>query len=262
MKIRFATIIAVSLPLAALRAGSPESSAVSWWGFEGDTSGQNGKVLTAVPTDAPKLEPIAAVVYEQVSGLAAGNAGSRAIKLDGASVLKSADRAFRLGGAQTLWLRVKFSAVPAQQTALIARSRPRKGLYGISLELKDGAPTGFVSSNGLQIDASVTGQPALQAGKWYDIALRYDPANTLLHLDLYSPETGKKLGSWQTKENVPAAIPSDNVAGSGYFQIGAINNGSAGSMWAVPDGTQIEAAGIWDRSLSDEELGGLSGPAK
>jgi hypothetical protein len=261
MTIRLATMIALSLPTAALRAGSPESSAVGWWRFEGNSSGQNGKDLTAVPTNAPKLEPAATLGYEPVSGLTAGNAGSQAVKFDGASVLKSSDRAFRIGEAQTLWLRVKFSAIPGQQTALIARSRPRKSLYGISLELKDGAPAGFVSSDGQAIDAGVTGQVSLEGGEWYDIALRFDP-QTSLRLDLHSPATGKKLGSWQSQENIPASIPADNVAGSGYLQIGAINNGSAGSMWAVPDGTLIEAAGIWDRSLSDEELGELSRPAK
>ncbi len=62
----------------------------------------------------------------------------------------------------------------------------------------------------------------------------------------------------ETTANVPASISASNGIGSGYFQVGSINNGGAGSSYLVPNGTLIESAAVWNSYLSDDQIRTLS----
>lgn len=251
----------VMIGLLAPLAGAQTliSSAVAWWSFEGDTAGTNSRNLTAVSGSTATMEPSVDADFVMVSGLSALNAGSQAVRFDGASVLKSNDPALRLGGGQTFWLRVNFAEIPTGTVALMNRSRAVNGQRGISLQMINGRLTAYVSSDGQTYEAQLSSAQSflLGADTWYDIALRYDPSNSV-RIDLIDPGTGTLLDTLETTSNVPASISTTNSIGNGYFQVGGLNNGSAGSSWLVPDGTLIEAAGIWNHVLTTQELQSLS----
>lgn len=234
--------------------------AIGWWSFEGNTTGSGHRDLTAVALSTAKLAPTVTAAFEKVAGLKAANAGQQAVKLDGTVALKTSDPAFRLPGAQTLWLRVKLNSIPKGDVVLMSRSRPLDGSRGLSLQMADGRLVGLASTDGSTYDGTLRdpASPALVSGEWYDVALRYEPGSRL-RIDVYDPATGKQIQTQEITSAVPAALAKANNIGSGYLQIGSINNGSAGSAWSIPDGL-IEAAGVWNRALTDEELASLSRP--
>ena len=250
--------ICVILTLALVSSASVcAQTPLAWWGFEGNTTGTNGYDLTPVGTSASAFDPPASMSYETASGINAENSGSQTIGFDGSSVLKTNDPALRLGGSQTFWLRVNLETMPAN-IALMTRSRALNGSRGISLQLVNGKAAAYVSSDGDSYEVALTDNSyTLQTGTWYDISLVYDASNSVA-LSIYSPETGNLISTAETTSDVPASISTTNNIGSGYFQVGAINNGSAGSTWAVPDGTQIESAGVWDSALSGTDIARLS----
>lgn len=265
MKHAIVTLSALSLALLALT--SPVSTvygatviqdAVAWWAFESDTSGSNNVNLTPVALTTAGLTPTVATTFTSASGISAANVGSSAIRLDGATALKSNNTALRIGTAQTFWLRVNFSSVTGT-FALMDRTRAVNSQRGISLQMTDGHLGAYASSDGTTYEAQLysTSSYTLAANTWYDIALRYDPSNEL-RIDLYDPTTGLLLQSRTTTTNVPAQISTANGIGSGYFQVGSLNNGSSGSAYGLPDGSLIESAGVWNRYLNDTELAGLS----
>ncbi|AHF91019.1 hypothetical protein OPIT5_13165 [Opitutaceae bacterium TAV5] len=233
-------------------------SAVAWWSFDGATTGTNGRNLTAVSTSTSGLTPVVDVDYVTVSGLPGLATGSQAVKFNGSTVLKTNDPALRIGGAQTFWLRVSLGDVSGTIT-LMSRSRANNGQRGISLQLANGRLVAYVSSDGQAYEAQLSDSQstALSANTWYDISLRFDPSKSL-RIDLYDPTTGSLLDTLETTSGIPASISTTNSIGAGYFQIGGINNGSSGSAWAVPAGTLIEAAGVWNRVLTNEEIMSLS----
>lgn len=266
MKHAITTFLVLPVFLASLLGGlrtvqgaTVIQDAVAWWAFESDTTGTNGLNLTGVSASTTGLTPAVALPFESVSGIAAANVGTQAVKFDGTDVLKSNSATLRLGGAQTFWLRVNFGSISSGNMALMSRSRPINGSRGIALQLNNGRLAGYASSDGTTYEAQLfnSGSYLLQAGTWYDIALRYDPSN-LLRIDLYDPLTGSLLDSQELTTNIPASISTSNSIGSGYFQVGGINNGSSGSSYVVPDGTLIESAGVWNRYLTNSELMGLS----
>ncbi len=260
------TLLAAGLATLALcsinlRASSLPEEAIGWWTFEGNTSGTGNKNLVAVAPETSKLAPVVPMAFEPVSGIGAGNAGQQAVKLDGKSVLKTNDPALRLPGAQTWWLRVKLNSLPAGDVVLMSRSRPLDGSRGLALQLLDGRLVALASTDGVAYDGTLKdlNSAPLAAGKWYDIAMRFDPSNRL-RVDVYDPSTGKLVQTQEITVGVPSSVQKANNIGSGYLQIGSINNGSAGSAWSIPDGL-IEAAGVWNRSLTDAEVAGLSAKA-
>ncbi|EIP99126.1 hypothetical protein OpiT1DRAFT_03630 [Opitutaceae bacterium TAV1] len=233
-------------------------SAVAWWSFDGTTDGTNSRDLTAVSASTSGLTPTVDVDYVTVSGLPNLVIGSQAVKFNGSTVLKTNDPAFRIGGAQTFWLRVSLGDVSGSIT-LMSRSRALNGSRGISLQLSNGRLIAYVSSDGQTYEAVLSDAQStvLSANTWYDISLRFDPSKSL-RIDLYDPTTGSLLDTLETTSNIPASISTTNSIGAGYFQIGGINNGSSGSAWAMPAGTLIEAAGVWNRVLTNEEIMSLS----
>lgn len=240
------------------RAVTLESSAVAWWTLETDTSGTNGKNLVPVSTTTSGLTPVVSASFASASGIAASNAGSSAMQFDGSTVLKTSDPSFRIGGAQTFWMRVNFSSVTGT-FALMDRSRAVNSQRGISLQMFNGRLQAYASSDGQTYEAQLGSSTSylLSAGTWYDISLRYEPSVSLT-VDLYDPGTGMLLDSITTTTNIPASISTSNSIGSGYFQLGGINNGSAGSAWVFPSGTLVEAAGVWNTALSNADLASLS----
>jgi hypothetical protein len=176
----------------------------------------------------------------------------------GSTVLKTNNANLRIGGAQTFWLRVSLGNVSGQ-IALMTRSRANNGQRGISLQLDNGRLLALLSEDGSAYKVQLTNSQStlLSANTWYDISLRFDPSKSL-RIDLYDPATGSLLETLETTSNIPASIVTTNSIGNGYFQVGGINNGSGGSSWLVPDGTLIEAAGVWNRVLTDGEIASLS----
>mgnify|MGYP001415752341 CR=1 FL=1 len=241
------------------RAASVEGDALVWWGFEGALTGTNDIDLTGVSTSTAGLSPTVAFNYENITGLNAANAGSQAVVYDGTNALKTNDPSLRLGGAQTFWMRVNLSSIPSGSVALMTRSRALNGSRGIALQISNGRLVGYVSSDGQTYEAQLYSGTSylLQEDVWYDISMRFDPSN-VLRIDLYDPMTGGLLDTLETTSNIPASISTSNSIGSGYFQVGSINNGSSGSTWSVPDGTQVDGAGVWDSYLSDSDVAQLS----
>ena len=256
-----AVIAAIVACPFSLSASTLPEEAIGWWSFEGNTSGTGNKNLVAVAPETSKLAPVVPMTFEPISEIGAGNVGKQAVKFDGKSVLKTSDPAFRLPGAQTWWLRVKLNSIPAGEVALMSRSRPLDGSRGLSLQLLDGRIVALASNDGVAYDGTLRDLDSapLEEGKWYDIALRFDPSNSL-RVDVYDPSTGKLVQTQEISEGVPSSLQKANNIGSGYLQIGSINNGSAGSAWIIPDGL-IEAAGVWNRLLTDMEIASLSAKA-
>lgn len=254
----------IVLPLALIGFGSLQGAtllddAVAYWGFEGTLSGTHVNDLTAVAGTTAALTPTVVPTFNPVSGISAVNAGTQAVAFNGTDVLKTNDADLRIGGAQTLWLRVNLASIPSSTVALMTRSRPVNSQRGISLQMTNGRLQGYLSSDGTTYNTQLTSSTSyvLQADSWYDISLRFDPSN-VLRIDLYDPMTGTLLDSMETTLNVPASISTSNSIGSGYFQIGSINNGSSGSAYIVPSGTLIESAAVWDSYLSDDQIRSLS----
>lgn len=264
MKNKMHTIPALVLALicfssVSARAASIEDDALVWWGFEGALTGTNGIDLTGVATTTAGLSPTVTFNYQNVTDLNALNAGSQAVRFDGTNVLKTNNASLRLGGAQTFWMRINLSTISSGTVALMTRSRALNGSRGIALQLNGGRLVGYVSSDGQTYEAQLSSSTSylLQADVWYDISMRYDPSN-VLRIDLYDPMTGGLLDTLETTTDIPASISTTNSIGSGYFQVGSINNGSSGSAWSVPDGTQIDAAGVWNSYLPDSDISQLS----
>ncbi|PAW78604.1 MAG: hypothetical protein B9S32_06695 [Verrucomicrobia bacterium Tous-C9LFEB] len=265
MKHAIATLSALSLILMGLAVTSSPlhgatviQDAVEWWAFEGNNTGAKGINLSPVASTTAGLTPTVTPTFTTATGISAADAGTSAIRLDGTTALKSNSTSLRIGTAQTFWLRVNFSSVSGTM-ALMDRSRAVNGQRGISLQMTDGHLAGYASSDGTTYEAQLysTSSYTLLANTWYDVALRYDPSNEL-RIDLYDPTTGLLLQSRVLTTNVPAQISTASGIGSGYFQIGSLNNGSSGSAFVMPDGSMIEAAGVWNRYLSDAELASLS----
>lgn len=239
-------------------AGILENTAVAWWTLETDTTGTNAKNFVPVSSTTTALTPAVSVSFPAASGIAASNVGSGAMLFDGSTVLKTNDPALRIGGAQTFWMRVNFASVSGT-FGLMNRSRSVNGLRGISLQMFNGRLQAYASSDGQTYEAQLTSSTSytLSAGTWYDISLRYEPSVSLT-VDLYDPGTGTLLESISSTTNIPASLNTSNSIGSGYFQLGGINNGSSGSAWVVPSGTLVEAAGVWGTALTNTEIASLS----
>lgn len=254
----------IVLPLLLLGCATVQGAlildeALAYWGFEGNINGTNSNNLTAVAGTTVALTPSLTPAFSPVSGIPALNAGTQAFSFDGTNVLKTNDPDLRLGGAQTLWLRINLGSVPAGSTAFMTRSRAVNGQRGISLQMTNGRLQGYLSADGSTYDAQLTNANSfvLQASTWYDISLRYDPSN-VLRIDLYDTMTGTLLDSMETTTNIPASIGTSNSIGNGYFQLGSLNNGSGGSAFIVPNGTLIESAAVWNSYLSDVQIQSLS----
>jgi hypothetical protein len=263
MKIPHSKKISVCVVLLGLlspgaKAVTPIDSALAWWSFEDTTSGTNGPDLTPIGSTTQALTPSVPVAYVSVSGVSAANTGGKAVKFDGDTVLKTNDPSLRLGGAQTFWLRVNFSSV-AGSIALMDRSRSTNGQRGIALQMSNGRLQAYASEDAQTYQAQLSSGSSylLHASTWYDIAMVFIPS-TSLSIYLYDPTTGSLLDTLQTTTNIPASIVTTNSPGSGYFQVGALNNGSSGSSLVVASGTLIEAAGVWNTALSDADLMSLS----
>lgn len=249
---------AVCLFPTSANAATTVDNAVAWWTLETDTTGTNSIDLSAVASTTSGLTPIIPATFANATGVTAGNAGAKAIDFDGSTVLKSNSPSLRIGGAQTFWLRVNFSSVTGS-FALMDRSRSTSGQRGISLQMSNGKLQAYASEDAQTYQAQLTGSNSytLSIDTWYDIALRFIPSVSL-RVDLYDPTTGLLIDYQEITTNIPASIVTTNSIGSGYFQIGGLNNGSAGSSLVLPDGTLIEAAGVWDSALSDAQLAELS----
>jgi hypothetical protein len=255
----------IVLPLLLLGLGTVQGApildeALAYWGFEGNINGTNSNNLTAVAGTTQALTPALTPSFTSISGLPSLNAGTQAVSFDGTNVLKTNDPDLRLGGAQTFWLRINLGSVPsAASVAFMTRSRANNGQRGISLQMTNGRLQGYLSADGTVYDAQLTNANSfvLQAATWYDISLRYDPSN-VLRIDLYDSVTGSLLDSMETTTNIPASISTGNGIGSGYYQLGSLNNGSSGSAFIVPNGTLIESAAVWNSYLSDVQIQSLS----
>ncbi|PTX95204.1 hypothetical protein DB345_13025 [Spartobacteria bacterium LR76] len=254
----------IVLPLLLIGFGSLQGAtllddAVAYWGFEGNLDGTHSINLADVSGTTTGMSPTIVPAFNPVSGIKAVNAGTQAVAFDGTNVLKSNSPSLRIGGAQTLWLRVNLGSIPAGTVAFMTRSRPVNSQRGISLQMTNGRLQGYLSADGTTYDTQLTSATsyALQASSWYDISMRFDPSN-VLRIDLYDPMTGTLLDSMETTTNVPASISTSNSIGSGYFQVGSINNGGAGSSYLVPNGTLIESAAVWNSYLSDDQIRTLS----
>jgi len=254
----------IVLPLLLIGFGSLQGAtllddAVAYWDFEGNLDGTHSINLTDVSGTTAGMTPTVVPTFNPVSGIKAVNAGTQAVAFDGSNVLKTNAASLRIGGAQTLWLRVNLGSIPSGTVAFMTRSRPVNSQRGISLQMTNGHLQGYLSADGTTYNTQLTNSSsyALQASSWYDISMRFDPSN-VLRIDLYDPVTGTLLDSMETTTNVPASISASNSIGSGYFQIGSINNGSGGSSYIVPSGTLIESAAVWDSYLSDTQIKSLS----
>lgn len=264
-----ATITALlTISAAASAHAAALTDAVAWWQFEGttdDSTTPTSSTLTSVLPTQGGMTAGGNPQYSAVSGLSASNAGSQAFTFDGGTVLKSADTSLRISGAQTLWIRVKFSTISSDLVTLLSRHRGSDSQRGIALTVNNGRIVALASqdgNSGTQVQAYNSSSMQLSANTWYDISLRYLPstsdANGILRYDVYDPQTGNLLTSLTQTNNVPSSILATNSIGSGYFQLGSTNNGSGGSAWLVPSGTQVEAAAVWNNYLSDSDLAKLS----
>lgn len=253
--------ISLCASVGPLSAVTLFDSAVAYWDFEGDTDGINSINLVEVASNTQALTPALSSSFSTASGLNAANSGTQAVAFSGTDVLKSNSASLRIGGAQTFWLRVNLGSIPTGGTvAFMTRSRATNSQRGIALQMTDGHLSAYLSSDGTTYDAQInpsSSSYALQANTWYDISLRFDPSNTL-RIDLYDPNTGLLLETLSDTTSIPASMSTSNSIGSGYFQLGSINNGSSGSAYVVPDGTLIESAAVWSSYLSDSQIQGLS----
>lgn len=254
----------IVLPLLLIGFGSLQGAtllddAVAYWGFEGNLDGTHANNLVEVAGTTAGMTPTIVPTFNPVSGIKAVNAGTQAVGFDGTNALKTNAASLRIGGAQTLWLRVNLGSIPTGTVAFMTRSRAVNSQRGISLQMTNGRLQGFLSADGTTYNTQLTNSSsyALQASAWYDISMRFDPSN-VLRIDLYDPMTGTLLDSMETTANVPASISTSNSIGSGYFQVGSINNGSGGSSYIVPNGTLIESAAVWNSYLSDDQIRSLS----
>lgn len=270
-------LLPLSLLAPATRAASLTDSAVAWWTFEGDLSGiknvTGGTDLTALSTSsAPFSNPIAtgnltfAALPTGAGAITAANAGAKAIQLNGTTALVANPVSLRITGAQTLWLRVNVASLDNTMT-LIGRNRSIAGARGLMLQLTNGGRlAATISETGQNADfyqVTPTGAGnVLSASTWYDISMRFTPAtagesNGSVFIDVYNPLTGGVVNSWSYATSLTATSIAGNA---GYFYIGAHNNGGSGSTAAVPNGTLIEAAGVWNYALSNEQIASLSAP--
>jgi hypothetical protein len=263
------------------RADSLTDSAVAWWTFEGDLSGiknvGTGTGLTAVPvSSAPFSNPVAVddltftalPAAGETGALAAANAGAKAIQLDGATALVANPPSLKITGAQTLWLRVNVANLDAAMT-LIGRYRATNSARGMMLQLQtSGRLAVTISEDGTNdsgkqdyIQTPSGADNVLSVSTWYDISLRFTPAaagvtnSGSVNIDVFNPLTGNAVNSWSYTTSLTATFTGSNA---GYFYLGAQNNGTSGSNLPVPNGTLIEAAGVWNRALSNAEIASLS----
>ncbi len=235
-------------------------NAVAFWTFEGNTQDTVAPLrhLTPVASTAAAFDPPASVTYSTVTGLPGLAPGQQAVNFTGAEVLKTSDAAFRIGGSQTFWMRVNFGTVPTSgNVGLIGRTRANNGNRGIALQMVNGRLQGVLSETGQTYNVILNSTYDMLANTWYDVSLTFD-AGTSLRIDIFNPVTGLLLSSASQTLNIPTSVSTAGSIAAGYFQISGINAGSSGSSWLLPNGTKVEAAGVWSTALTSEQLASLS----
>ncbi len=163
--------------------------------------------------------------------------------------------ALRLEGSFTIqtWICPSLPARGREQ-GILAKSSARVG-SGYSLHLDEGGKVVFRFGDGAKGRHVASGTPLL-ANRWYSIAARYDSTTQVLRLDwtmlkrLWLPEeSGSAQVAFQTER-----LPASNAP----FLIGAAHlapmSDGRPSPASVFNG-KIDRARIWDRALSDTELG-------
>lgn len=184
-----------------------------------------------------------------------------AVKLDGKTLLRAVSRET---GSMTVRVMVKFAAVP--QGALISRNRPEDGMRGIECGLvKDKAyvfdgprPAATVSGGDRATIKTLCDStaPALRAGIWYDLLLRFE-SGKYLAVDISEPVGRRLVYSGRTECTDVKAL--SERAGEKLLCFGGRRANSKRGEYLLPAGTLLANPMVWTRALSDAEVSALTG---
>jgi hypothetical protein len=156
------------------------------------------------------------------------------------SIADASVPSLEIAGSKTIFALVKPESVGATQIVASKFKNTVSGGYALSLYFDGTKLVPSFTCRGHSTNTSVTGDQAIQAGKWYFVAGVYDSSNNLLKVWI----NGVK------KQVTSSGATTDSDA---IFALGADHNGGANAAANFMDGL-IQYAGVLSVALTDDQI--------